>query len=321
MFDFPYNDCRFVSMADIDVTQKNVENNINILLRFFNSYPMSILKEIYLCGIGDVKITMKSHKYIYNIENEQVFIPYISMDRFSGVKKIDRQLLINFMKNAAKTNMRYGKYNIYELSTSQMVKKCKENICFGIDEYFANKVVIQSLIRNKNPVMIYTTINAMYLLYRRNISAYTPLLKKYINFTLKNKKSIVNKSLLDKQRYLDSLFYEDDGKIKETTEITQEHKDIIKAIYILLKQISIQRDYREFTRDIISIYLSPSMIGHGKIIKLIKYSIPENKTAINDDNIKHDDILTSINIDLDVEKYSNAREPNMRIFDIQDSYF
>ena len=284
--DFPNNDSERVIIVDIDVIESNKYNVLQSYIELIKNYSDKELNSLYLFGSGNPYMVLNDKKYI--IDNKYIK-PYIIIDRIIGFKKIPNKLIINFLYNLKKTKQIFSTYYISKIDK---LKKCDEYICFGIDEYLINDIIIPYLLRKKYSLLFLVICNIQSTIFYFNKEVYINLKNKYysyINFLIKNIdpklfKSNNIKELID---FINNIFYKDNNVILQS-ELNEVHKLILKNYYDLFYDVYTKKDFSIFNKDTLDIILSKDMIGYLKKVKYINYNNNLKSYILNDKSVKID---------------------------------
>lgn len=293
LFNFPNNDSNRVIVIDIDAKENNKYTILESYKKLLEYYTNDDLDKLYIYGSGKPYMVLNNKEYI--IDNKYIK-PYFIMDRIIGFKKIPKQIIINFLYNIEKQKKRYSTYHI---SYSNMAKKCDEYICFGIDEYFINEIMIPYLLKKNFSVLFLINCNVQSTLFNFNRHLYKNLQTKfnsYINLLTKNiDKDKYNINTKEKSiAFINNIFYKN-GFAMNQSEITDVHKILIKNYYDLFYNIYKNRDFSIFNKDALDILLSKNMIGYFKKMKYINYNNNLKQLLLEDNSIKIDMTQKEIN--------------------------
>lgn len=284
LFDFPNNDSNRVIIVDIDILENNKYNILKGYKNLLKYYTDDELDKLYIFGSGKPYMVLNNKKYI--IDNKDIK-PYIIIDRIIGFKKIPKKIVINFLYNVEKNK---NIYSTYYISKRDKIKKCDEYICFGIDEYLINEIMIPYLLKKKYSLLFLVNCNLQSTIYNFNKYLYNNLQNKfnsYINLLTKNiDKDKYNINTLEKSiDFINNIFYKNDNIIQQS-EITYIHNLIIKNYYDLFYTIYKNKDFSIFNKDTLDIILSKDMIGYFKKVKYINYNNNLKQILLEDKSIK-----------------------------------
>jgi len=294
LFDFPNNDANRVIIVDIDVSEYKKYNTLDTYTNLIKNYTDDELDKLYIFGSGKPYMVLNTNKE-YIIDNKYIK-PYFIIDRIIGFKKIPKKLIIDFLYNTQKTKKIYSTYHI---SKNDKIKKCDEYICFGIDEYLINEIVIPYLLKKKYSLLFLVNCNLQSTIYNFNKDLYSNLKTKfysYINLLIKNiDKQKYNINTIEKSiNFINNILYKNDNVISQS-EITDVHKLIIKNYYDLFYIIYKNKDFSIFNKDTLDIILSKDMVGYFKKVKYISYNNKLKQKLLENKSIKLDMTPEEIN--------------------------
>lgn len=301
LFDFPNNDANRVIIVDIDITVDKQDSIFKSYTELVKIYTDDELDTLYIYGSGKPYMVLNNKKYIID---DKYIKPYFIIDRIIGFKKLPCHIINSFLYNMAITRKTYSTYHINKVDKA---KKCDEYICFGIDEYLINDIVIPYLLKNKYSLLFLVNCNLQSTIYNFNDKLYSNLKSKfnsYIKFLTHNiDKNKFKINTIEKQIYfINNIFYDKNSVIKQS-KITNIHKLLIKNYYDLLYNLYKRKDFTIFNKDMIDIALSKDMIGYFKKVKYISYN----------NNLKHivlDDKSVNTNMTPDdINKYHSVVSP------------
>jgi hypothetical protein len=274
MFDFQNNDAGDVIIYDIDIPDISSDSPDYLRLNYYNTlkniYPN--LKDTYLAIWGRLFHNNIKNKFIHN---GKYIVPYVIASKIINFKKIPNKIFVDFLTELYTTNVKYINYKI---SKKEEHTKCSKNICFGVDEYFINNVVIYYLINNKMSILItysYSIFQPFYFATEniKNKSKYN----QYINFLLKG----VNYSG-NGFKFIDNLFYE--GKVFPSNKLNSDMIQIGHNFYKLMVMLFKKEEYSIISKDFILLSLSKNLYGSIYVNRYIHYF---NKKSYNFDNYKN----------------------------------
>lgn len=268
MFNFKYNDSKYILITDIDETDDYDESryylNINRLNQLKNISNLNSFKNIdkyYAFFIGHTVLNGNIRTLYKN-----KIIPYVIMSNFISIKRLPNYLLINFLeksKNVKILNKRYESYG---------EDRCDGNICYGIDEVLLNDVIIKNYIyKNQLPsilgikIDIGKSIKDMSSFIKKKIINKQYIDKhyiKYVNMLTNNIKEIEHQSLIKKINYIEKQHFKYNKKLKKHQIITDIYDcKYVMNYYNLIQHLAIKQDYRLITQDSIKILLLDKYIG------------------------------------------------------------
>ena len=150
-FNFENNDANIVVSADIDGTNINIFEKYLKILRI-NKASSNIFNDIYLFRSGPLN---RSLRFNFDIFYKGKLNPYFYAISFVSIKRIDKNILINFLKevNKENNNIIYSHHYISENNKiskeSDLKYKSHGKFIYGIDEYFLNTYLLNYIIDNK----------------------------------------------------------------------------------------------------------------------------------------------------------------------------
>ena len=314
MFDFPNNDTNVVIMSDIDIKPEETKDVFFHYQQLIDNYSMKQLSNIYLYGKGR---SIKSDDMVRNFILEDKYIrPYITFPKFIGFRKIPGYVLENFFKHVAKTKKIYSTYTI---SDEDRIKKCEKYICFGIDEYFSNNILLPFLLKKKLPILFLVSHNIQGIFY--NYTKYNKIYNKkipyYINKIVEgiDPKYFKGNSLYSKIKFFNNLFYTEDSKNEECIinkkDMTDVHIKYIKNYFNLFYDLYKRRDFEIFHKDFLTISLLKENIGYfRKVVFLPYYTNNLNSKVLNEESLKINmpiELINKYNSVIDKKKYNNLK--------------
>lgn len=245
MYDLKNNNTHSVIVIDADTNYLRIMAMIHL-----NEYIINkqLNDKIYMAYGGRYfHVCMNKSKPI-TVDSKRVFYPYVLGQKYIGFKKIPSKIMYDFLD----TNSEYmnpennleilSDYNIKE---SEKNKRCENNLCFGLDEYFLNKILVKKLTDMKlpfcyryryNPIQFYFFANP-----EKNIDPskeYKKIFSSYIyRFGLTK---FTNKKI---SKNIFNVGYE----YTENWVPTQLQIEFGKKMIYMLKTLSSEHDYRIFT--------------------------------------------------------------------------
>jgi hypothetical protein len=211
LFNLPNNDTSHVIISDIDVTEKDLP--FWYYDKFNTIYEKNIINKLYLIISGrpehdnDLNI-----KYIYNKGNTKIVLPYVLADRVIGINKLEFKTIELFLNKVLKN--KNIKYSTYYSQLKYNKKKCDGNICFGIDEYYLNRILLLYIFKNNLPFGVSLRLNKLSFFYFKNnnninkLYAYLPEILDGIP------KEIKGKTNKEQYNYLLNVFYSSGKQIE-----------------------------------------------------------------------------------------------------------
>lgn len=153
LFDFPNNDARTVFITDADVTLKDLKYN-----------QFTIRDEIQKRNLQDsIKVGFRGN-YFHSISvTKQTTLPYCIASNLVGFTRLDVDPLYDYLKTLETymhDDTRPTKIlSDYGIKKADYKRKCENNICFGVDEYFINDVLFKYLMKRKQPMCYFVSFN------------------------------------------------------------------------------------------------------------------------------------------------------------------
>jgi hypothetical protein len=302
MFDFPNNDANRIMVADIDFNHKNIQT-IDGYKYYDSIYSKDEFDSFYLMTLRKNRI-YKVFNYTEMIVKNKYIKPYVLFDSIITIKKIPNNIIVNFINNQEK----YKTTHItYFLTDAAKKKKCDEYMCFGLDEYFLNSILIPFIITKKLPILLNIKFNIMYII---TVFHYIYLSDTFINKKLKNVPNKPNPIKTKIRKYLYfitnglckskdvskcyqfclNLFYNSAKKEdKPPSELKDDlHKLIIKRFVQLVYMIAKNKDYSIIPKDFIDICLSKQFMGYFSRNMIITYNTNFKNIEDQEENVKVD---------------------------------
>jgi hypothetical protein len=285
LFKFPNNDAKVVFLADADTKTEYISR---LIFLYEELKKNKVLKKVFFSYNGRFfHVNISSDKIVNLAEdkkNDEFFLPYCIAQKFFGVKRISKKPFIKFMKKIQlymNDNTRPSKIlSDYYISPSTYKIKCENNICFGIDEYFINRILFRYFLKKKIPICynnLYDVAQFYFFKHPQNIN------ENLINLPKNEYVDLFNEYMkkIDLNNY---SFQEIDSQIftheeSEENKITPFMDFYGKKMISLLEEIDKNKDYRIYAQS--QIY-SMKMVDYKKLFK-IRY--------IRFVNLDHKDII------------------------------
>lgn len=275
MFDFQNNDAGDVIVYDIDVKSDNLEDNIEDNTEYHRINGYNIVKSIY-SKLDNIYLYINSRLFHNNLKNkfiykEQFIVPYVIASKIINFKKMPNKILVDFMNNIHETKIRYTNYIITKEIES---RKCSKYICFGLDEYFINEIVVKNLLDNKLPILIKYTFHILQPFFFYNKTSQTiPKFNKCIKFLLTGVKYSGNPI-----NFIDKLFYDDENNARQ--KLSEDAFKIAHNYYKLIQLLFIKKDFDIVNKDFIMLCLSRNVYGNVYFDKYLPYFCKGIKSKI-----------------------------------------
>ena len=286
LFNFDNNDAKIVIISDIDLKL----NEIHTIYYHYHSlqkhYSYNEINKVYIYGFGLFN-SIYDNKYI---------VPYIQASSIIGINKIPGHIIENFL---IEMDISHITYTSFTISNEDKLTKCDDYLCFGIDEYFINNIMIHYLLKNNFSLLFLINYNIIRPLYNYLIN------KKYISYIKFLTKNIyINKDINKHIEFVNNIFYND---IK--TQLDKKNIIIfLKNIYKLLYNCYKLKDFTIFSKDFIELSFLKSNIGYIRKIKFMNYN----------NNLKSKDIKTKkIGMNKNDKNYYDTININNKIKNIK----
>ena len=237
MFNFPNNDARYVLISDIDDI---VFKSLDIALKEMkNKNQIDKISFLKLGNLG------KNIRFNYPSLYKDVITIYSIAQSIASLKRLDKQILVDFIKDVKLTKKYYSYY--YEIQKNNIDDdlnqkyKNMNSFIYGVDEYFINKILTEYIIDNKIPFAInfFWSINSP-LYYILFIDKYldddkkivlNELLDNILDECKLNKNNL--KTLKEKYDIIDNIIYKSSDK-----KLAYQINKIIYKIFLLNKSKS-----------------------------------------------------------------------------------
>lgn len=279
MFDFENNDAMRVIVMDAEPTKELIDLSLEL---YRNIIKYKIIDE-YIAFGG--RYNHNNAKKIVPVEHngKTYIVPYCTASRIIGIKRIPPEMITTFLELlttyvSADTPPEKKLYE-YPISKDDIAKKCEKNICYGVDEYYLNKSLFDSLIKHDCAFCFqynFDMANFYYFTHpknAKNISMSKPEYKKLFD-------SYMKYANLDKYSYheIDKQIFVERSKEKHSTATTFMRK-FGKNMSKLLEKLYKDKDYRVFGIEKIYDYVSAD---HEKYFyaKCIKFINSQRKDII-----------------------------------------
>lgn len=287
MFNFKNNDAKYVIISDIDD------------IVFFKLYKIikTMIKNnqingIYILKIGNIG---KNVKYNYNLYYKNVINPYSIAQNVASFKRLDYNILINFLKDAKISDKVLSFYYEFQKKTlnNEIIEFEKKynydsSFKFGIDEYFLNKTLTEYLIDNKIPLAvcinweIFSPVYYILVIEEYLTSIQKKLLNILLDFILKKffTNYDENLSIKDKFKLIDNILYD--------TKNNNNKLLLNQTIYKLFLYFYKNKNYKFiYPKEFYDLLLQDEYFGVYNFSKIIYYNI--NYKNITLSSLKFDD--------------------------------
>jgi hypothetical protein len=246
LFKFPNNDSKVAFITDADMVDRLVNSQLDILNTIKKE---KLIKKISIAYTGNFfHINRNSNKKIVYNGKDYIF-PYCVTSAIMGFKKISPKPFVKFMKKLTlymNDKSRPDKIlSNYYISPDKFKIKCENNICFGVDEYFLNRILFKYLLKKGKSFCYHNIFDmASFNFYKHPDS---PELRQFGEHNAEYKKvftEYMTKIGLDKYSYkeLDEKLYTEEKNIKATTFM----KEYAEKILELMKWAKKNEDTRIF---------------------------------------------------------------------------
>ena len=253
MFNFPNNDSNIVIFIDIDEMYSHTLFKFENIKKTILNLDKNIINNICLIKIGNLS---KNILHKYNSLYKNNINIYSLAPGIINIKKMDYNIIINFISKIKNTSKLYSYYKTLECNKKEFDIKFTESkpFIYGIDEYFINNTLTKYLINNKLLLVNYMKwyfFGHFYYIIKKSFLPFTDTQKnviKKIFILVLNKLNykVKNESLLELFNIIDKLIY-NDKNIK-----------IIKMLYkIFLLNYQNKKLNFLFPSDISDILLEP----------------------------------------------------------------
>lgn len=243
MFDFINNDAKRVIIMDSDVKPDIIESSIELC----KIAKKNKITDEYIIFHGRYHHVnskkMKSIKY----NNKTYIFPYCIASKLIGLKKIPSKIISDYL---SKLLLQMNSLSItsvlsdYRITQEEKIKKCERNICYGVDEYFINQVLLNKLLEGNYPFCyhyVFDIANFYYFNHPKQYNNIVTSLSKEEYTRLFN--SYMKREKLNKYSYS----YIDDEIFNKRGETASPFmKMFAKSIINLLMQLNKEKDFRIF---------------------------------------------------------------------------
>ena len=275
LFNFPNNDTNIVISTDIDTKLDEFDKN---LYYHYNSlkknYSNEDINKLYIYGFGNFK----------NINNKHI-LPYVDAHSIIGIHKIPGHIIEKFL---IKMDISHITYTTFNISNEDKIKRCDDYLCYGIDEYFLNNIMIPYLLKHKYSTLFLIKYNIMAPIYNHFIN------NKYVSYIKFLTKDIyMNEDINKHIEFVNNIFY-NNNILNQSEKQSDIDTIFIKRYYDLLYKCYKLKDFTIFAKDFIEFTFLTSNIGYISKIKFINYNndlepkeIKSRKIDINKDDINY----------------------------------
>lgn len=293
LFNFPNNDAECVFISDVDMKEEYKGG-------IFYLYENIKKKNVYCFFNGRYfNIHVSVNKMTSASMYEELYLPYCIAPKIIGIKQIPIKPFISFLKEIKiymNDSTRPTKIlSDYYISEQKLITKCEKNICFGIDEYFLNKILFKYLAENKIPFCYKTSYNlAQFYYFKHPKNVFT---EHNLNMSRKEYEKIFYGYMknigLDKYSYeeMDEKIFGKNSNSRNFSKISVATKFMTmyaKKIIPLLQKLYKENDFRIYTKSQINSMLSVEFTKYyyityirffytnDKDLIISKMSYPEN---------------------------------------------
>lgn len=255
LFNFPNNDAKVVFLADADTK----EHYIMYLIELYELLKQNkASKKVHLAYNGryfHVNISSDKITNLSDNDKEELYLPYCIAQKFFGTKRISKKPFVKFIKKMQlymDDKTRPQKIlSDYIITPDKFKIKCENNICFGIDEYFINKILFKYMLKKKIPFCYSNAFDLAqfyYFKHPKNLNEELINLPKNEYIELFN--TYMKKAGLDKYSYdeIDKQIYSDDNS-DETSVTTPFMNNFANKMIPLLEDLDKNKDYRIYSKS------------------------------------------------------------------------
>lgn len=153
MFNFENNDARYSVIVDGDTKATRVNELIDL---YEYLHKKKLTKKLYVAYIGryfHINVPCSDMYYVH--KNVEYYFPYCIAQKIIGMKKMPIKPLVKYCKRIQlymDDETRPKKIlSDYTITEKDYKTKCERNICFGVEEYFLNRIVIKYLLKRDKP--------------------------------------------------------------------------------------------------------------------------------------------------------------------------
>lgn len=296
LFDFLNNDANIVVIADIDGTNIKIFSHY---LKYIYNNCRNIYDNIYLLKSGPL---CRSIKYKYDFIYKQKLNPYVFALSYVSVKRINKNVLINYLMTVNEQNVFSYHTHVNKMSEENNKKYNKSfgAFIYGVDEHFLNDVLTKYLIDNKLCYVVITSWSIHDCLYNL-LSSKNDLTNDEIKFIdyifeyIKNKlnyKLEINNDMdiYEKFNILDKIMFSKDNSNSDT-----KYK-ITMILYKLLLYLKSNKNYKFIFPDgFYKLFVDNNYFGiyDIEIIRIINCKDKNKDTDIvlKQKKFNHEDII------------------------------
>lgn len=257
LFNFPNNDARTVFIADADSKEEYI---VNVFKLYDILKKNKILKKVHLAYNGRYFHINVSSDKITKItdKGKEYFLPYCLATKFIGTRRISKKPFLKYMEKLKlymnDTSRPGNILSDYYIDPSKLKIRCENNICFGVEEYFINKILFKYMIKREIPFCysnIYDLAQFYYFKHPKNMNEnlisvskeeYINTFNNYMKTTGLNKYSFEE---IDKGIYIDDKKDDSGG----STVATPFMKEYSKKMIPLLERVDKEKDYRIYAES------------------------------------------------------------------------
>jgi len=298
MFDFPNNDAGVVRNVDIDFEEVDIYRQDEIKKDLEKLKEIGVYDKIYY--YASTRMYHVGIKGKFMIENKVV--PYALSSKTVSLKRINPEVLTNFITSANKVNK---PLTFYDGGHTQK-KTLNKTFIFGADEYFLNSDLVKYMIKHENPFTVKYSYRITFPFYWASewVKDMTEKEKKFMNiaidFIVKDLTDIEGKSYQEKYEIIDQALYVERGSNKKIDINDQRIIDLVNKLYIMYEFIQKENLYFfPFTKDFIDF----ALMNRGVISKVVY--VTHDKSSSNSvmtiERIDNKDIIKLEDIDIDVK--------------------
>jgi hypothetical protein len=246
LFDFKNNDAELVTISELDIHRPlGFDWHIEIpkmalnMLEMFNIDDLQKLKLFFYTKRFDNRDIISDDKYVmyYALSNSVI-----------GFGKCDSTILIKYLRWIDKNKVPVSTYKIVE---DDKDKYCDQYICYGIDEFFLNDLLIPVLLDRKEPFGYYVIYNILLPLNEmRTNKAQKDVYVRYINE--------ITGTQNDRELM---IMYKRKSELKSA--ITSVENTLLKKTYELYYRLLKEKDYSCISEEFLKLVFSKNTFGYA----------------------------------------------------------
>ena len=313
MFNFPNNDSKFVIISDIDLNENKDPKVLLPLSKLYENYKnyKVIMKKSNVTIYFDSDFYKSIHRYSFDSIYKGYIFGYIVADYMINFKKMNYQIIENFIKNVENLKKEPTFYR-----EKQIIKDTK--FIFGVDEYFTSLTLKKYLIDEKKPFLqklrfIITGI-LYFLIVEKDI--YEKEYKNFFRFVLKDYKNYPKNNVLESFKFLDNIFYFRSTN-KETIELNDQQESIFYRVYVYFLKIYNTKRVNYYSKNFLDIILQDIFLGFPILNFDLLTDFKDNKIYINNRAKLKDNKIESLK---KIKKEYNVKIPESKLQNLEYYY-